>query len=356
MHTSSIYTRQRMGIDNNVWISMLTCIVLSAGLLGYNVSNRNKIKPCQPIDFAVSGRKNLDKVTFKTGELLMFRSGVSVKDEVIWDFGDGTAKQTGYDKPHVFSQPGTFTVRALVNDLCLGEKRVVIEQVSTAIIDTAGNVLESIVGNGEAKTNEMVTFNTMLTASSYEWRIDKNSSYPVLKGEEANYTFRTEGIYTVVLTLDNDKQKRYFKTITVSKPEVVANGGAPKPKPLIPPLPKIVDTSTEKPVEPIKPVDPVVTPAYTKLADEGFKTYLQIVVCGNMSAADFNNYLCKGENTPVVINNQEQKTFGQLCGEIRGKKIEIISVVAARDKDKCAVSLNVKYDKKGFLGRKPCKD
>lgn len=357
MHsTSSIYTRQRMGIDNNVWISMLTCVVLSAGLLGYNVTNHNKVKPCNPVEILVNGRKNTDSAFFKTGDVLSFRSAVSTGDRIIWDFGDETRKEEGFAAAHVFTRGGGYTVRAMVNNQCWFDKRITVENASLVMTDTADNIFESITGKEEANTGEKLVFSTMLPASDYNWSVENNGNYKVQNGKQASFTFATQGNYTIVLMLDHNQQKHFVKTVTITKP-AVTGGGAVAPSILIRNLPRIADTADKgKPVEPQKAAAEVVKKKFKYLTDDALKDYLQDMVCNGMKPADFNDILCQGANTPVIINNKSRKTFADLCGEIVGKKTKIESVTANRDADNCVNTLTVTYDKKGFLGKNPCRN
>ena len=354
---SSIFTRKRMGLDNSVWLVMLAFIVLSSGLFGYTRLTREKKKPCIPIDIYVKGTKNIEKISFNLGEELRFRvSPITIKDKVVWDFGDDSRKADGSTLGHTFTKEARFTVRAIVNDECQYETRITIRKPMTGPVDTLGNLTEDIIGFDQAFVNETVKFSTPHDAKIFEWYIENNKNYPIRKGKEASYNFRTQSKFVIVLVLDNDRKKKYTKTIIVSK-----RIDASKPEQIIKPedftLPPI--TRPEDKTEPEKDKPDISLgklPTKVKIADETFKTYLQALVCNKMNAADFDRYLCSGQATTVIINGKERKTFAELCADIKGKKIKIEGVRAGRDKENCAISVAVSYDKKRFLGKDPCKD
>ena len=100
---NNIFTRKRMMLDNNVWLVMLTCIVLSMGLFGYKLANR-KEKPCDTIDIYVNGYVNVEKIDFNLGDALTLSVPAGIEDEVVWDFGDGSKREKGASLIHIFKK------------------------------------------------------------------------------------------------------------------------------------------------------------------------------------------------------------------------------------------------------------
>lgn len=357
MQSSSIFTRQRMGLDNNVWIILLSCIVLSIGLLGYNVINKGKEKPClTTIDIFINGRLNTDSIYFKAGEPIAFRSSLSSVDHIVWNFGDETKKE-GFSALHTYGHEGRFTITATINDKCWYSKKINIETKSTAITDTAGNILENIIGQERPTLGEKVIYSTTLLASSYEWFLQNINASPKT-GKEVSFKFTRQQSYTLVLRLDHDNKRRFTKIINVSNPGGSDVGAIGPVKPLI--LPEIrvkkdsQATDSRKDTTKIPPAEPV--KKYKYVSDEILKTYIQSVVCKEMTPEQFNDYLCKGVATPVIINDKERKTFSQLCSEIQAKKIKIESVKTTRDPENCVINIIVNYDRKWLLGRNPCRN
>src|SRR5439155_18204345 len=57
-----------------------------------------------------------------------------------------------------------------------------------------------------------------------------------------------------------------------------------------------------------------------------FQTYVDAVITGEKSIADFDEYLVDKGNTKVRENGKLFTTFGQFCQEIKGKRVTIKSV------------------------------
>lgn len=346
MRPSTIFTRRVAGLDYNVWITLLIVVLLSAGLFSYTIINREKKDACTAFDIYVNGRTSTDTLAFNTGDPVSFRIAYSPDSKVTWDFGDGVAGEEGFHTIHTYRQEARFTVRAIVNKVCVYEKKI---NVKTPHIEPAFGA--DIIGENEATTGELLEFTTPRPATTYEWFIENNSNFPKQSGIKASFKFKQQGTYMVVLILDQDRQKKYFKTVVVSD-DPLLNSDIKKRKLVIPapagPVEQPKDTQVISLPETIR------RPATKVISDDNFKNLVQSIVCEKMIARDFNQYLCDGENTPVILNNK-RITFGMLCNEIRGKKMKVESVLASRDSDNCVTSISVSVDKKGWLGKNPCK-
>jgi hypothetical protein len=352
MPSASIFTKKRMGLDNKVWFSMMTIVILSIGLFGYNLKSGGEKKPCRLITIYVNGRAESDNVFFTAGQPITFRSPISPGDEVSWDFGDNSKNGEGFSAVHSFKDDGSYKIIATVNGRCSYEKNIRIRKPEPAIRDSLGNITESIIGLDQGFVGDNFVFSTPLHANNYEWYIENNNSYPKKTGDTVSYKFRSEGKYILVLMLDQDRSKKYSKDITIA-PIVKSDGGLIIPKILIP-KEKPRDTIVHAPPIDTGKLGKVPPKKFVSLTNEQFVLYMQYVVCGTMAAKDFNSYLCQGENTPVISNGKGGKTFGALCAELLGKKIEIESVIVTRENEDCAVLLTVKWDKKGRLAKNPC--
>jgi len=298
----------------------------------------------------VNGHSQFDTIFFLAGQPLTLRSPISPGDKVIWNFGDDSNNGEGFSTVHIYKEGGTYRITATINDFCLYDKKIHIKKPEPVTIDSMGRVTENIIGSDQGFAGNNFTFKTPLTATDYEWYIENNSNYPKRTGDSVNFKFRSEGNYIVVLILDHDRTKKYTKNITVAA--LAKTGGELIVPKLLVPKEKS-DSAAHASATDTNKVVRAKKPRYA--TDEQFTLYLQDVVCGSMTAKDFNDFLCQGENTSVKINNKGGKPFGAFCAEIAGKKIEIKSVVAARDNDNCVVNLAVEYEKKGRFAKHPCK-
>jgi PKD repeat protein len=322
-----------MGLDYRVWRVMLIISLLSLGLLSYRLIDSKK---CIPVSFSIKTIAIHADSTYSAGEILSFISS-STKNEITWDFGDNTQKITGQYVTHAYQDIGSYTITASTGtgSSCETIMKIVIAPAVIQKDDTNLVTGEEIVGPVATLTGKEEIFTCMVSAAVYEWSI---TNYPKMtqKGSTAKFQFPTAGKYSVQVTLDGDRTKRYSKEITV---EAAPDLSSPIPddiKPLIPsgvqPLPEATAT--------------------VKITDATFKEYLEKVIDKKMTAADFDNYLCYKGETKVILNG-DLMSFNALCEEISGKKrrkmiigktrIKIKSAEMRRDKDGCVNIVEIKY-------------
>lgn len=355
MNSSMLYTKRFLGLDINVWLPMLACIVFSLGLVGYRSLKNPQEETCAAIDIFVNGRTSIENIAFDPNVPLTFRAPALVRDEVKWDFGDGQDLQPGTSMIHVFASPGRYTVRAIVNNRCEYKKDVLIKDPGIIYRDSKGNIIVPIVSDNSGKVGEEISFHTTLEAARYDWYIDNNPNYPIQQGNIVNFKFNSQNTYTVVLVLDQDNTKKFTKQIIISEDKVNPAAGPQ----VIGQLIKVERIIKDTPVV-VSPKDTVVipkpAPKTTKIiSDEIFRSYMQSLICKELQLDFFDQFLCEGSNTPVVINKSERKTLAKFYEEvIKKKRIEIESVVAGRNENQCVVMLSIQYDKKSRLSR-PCK-
>ena len=328
MNTHSIYNRKAFGLDNRVWIVLLLTIILSLGLLSYSMMKK---KECIPVDFmAKSLGKNNDSV-FVVGESVSFISNFNSPD-VKWEFGDNSPKLYGASVDHVFLTEGYFFVSAGLNRDCQKIKKVhIIKAIATEQTSAIPNGSE-IEGPASTVAQRPETFTCLVTADYWEWSI---ANLPGVKtGQKVKLSFPAKGPYTVWVTLNHDRTKRYPKEIIVE--DSIA--------PLIP-----------KP-EDLGPLVPETLKNNIPISEEMFKTYMQKVVAGEYNVHDFDNFLFFGGSTMVVLNGHEKKPehFDVVCGELKHKKrpqrvlwkktIEITKVVFHKDANNCIASIDIDYE------------
>ncbi|MEO6541939.1 MAG: PKD domain-containing protein [Ferruginibacter sp.] len=337
MTSNRIYTRQLMGLDYRVWRVMLIISLLSLGLLSYRLIDSKK---CIPVSFSIKTISTHTDSSYSIGETLSFVSSAN-KDEITWDFGDNTAKVTGQYVTHAYEATGSYTITASTGATCETVMRIVISPAEIIQKSDANSVVagEEIVGAISTMTGKEETFYCMVSAGVYEWTI---SNYPKMtqKGSTAKFQFPTAGKYTVQVTLDGDRTKRYSKEINVEAAPVVSSSIPDNIKPLIP-----------EGVQPL-PVPVPETNKTVKITDATFKEYLEKVIDKKMTAPDFDNYLCYKGETKTILNG-ELISFNALCEEISGKKrrkmiigktkIKIKTAELRRDNDGCVNIIEVKY-------------
>jgi len=324
-----------MGLDYRVWRVMLILSLVSLALLSYRLIDSGK---CTPADFTIKTITVHTDDNFYVGETLNFISSAN-KDEITWDFGDNTAKITGQYVTHVYQNKGSYKIIVSTGTGAACETIKNIEVIEPVVkVDATSNFItgEEIVGPVSTITGKQEIFTCMVTAKSYEWSI---SNYPKMtqKGSTANFQFPTAGKYTVQVTLDGDRTKRFSKDINV---EAAPDLSSPIPSDIKPLLP-----------ESVQPLPAPETNKTVKITDDIFKGYLMKVIDKKMSAADFDNYLCYKGETKVILNG-DLMTFNAFCDEISGKtrrkflgrtKIKIQTAEMRRDKDGCVNIIEVKY-------------
>lgn len=113
-----------------------------------------------------------------------------------WDFGDGTTFSGQMPAPHVYSNPGNYTIRLTAgNDhSCTDDSVKIVHVTDTPVVRFTGL-------NTQYCNNETVTLNTDITGgnvSNYVW----NSGAGATNANQSpvNYRYPAEGNYTIVLT------------------------------------------------------------------------------------------------------------------------------------------------------------
>ena len=337
MTSNRIFTKQIMGLDYRVWRVMLILSILSLGLLSYRLLDSKK---CMPVNFSIKTIVTHTGNTYNAGETLSFISSAN-KDEITWDFGDNTEKASGQYVTHTYQNSGSYKITASTGAGASCETVQSIQVIQEVVSPESNNNMvtgEEIVGPVSTLTGKQEIFTCMVTAATYEWSI---SNYPKMtqSGSTAKFQFPTPGKYTVQVTLNADRTKRYIKEINV---EAAPNLNSPIPeniKPLIP-----------ESVQPLPPPPP--EKKSVNISNDIFKGYLEKVIDKKMAAADFDNYLCYKGETRVTLNGTLM-TFNALCEEISGKKrrkmiigktkIKIKSAEMLRDKDGCVNIIDVEY-------------
>lgn len=344
-----------MHLDIKVLIVFGIVFILSFGLLGYSIIQKNKAVPCQRYEVLIYGQRNTGDKIYYTNEPLLFRVPANISDKVVWDFGDNSLKTESIGTRHAYTEEKTFFVTATINGKCASETiKVNIRKKENTITDTLGNVMQSIIGETDAMVREPVTFTTPLNANSYTWSVNK-SGYPIFNSKSATFKFKDGGTFTVILIVDNDRQKKYEHTIRITAPTQI-DSKIPDVK--IPDNSQQTTKETEaqsdpgqnQQVNPPAPEPPKPKPSKTLTIDETLKDHIQNYLCGFKTLDQLEQYFCDLNNTPVTAVNEKNKkintTMANLCAALGcNKDINIINLTADRSKDQCVTSVYMKYEK-----------
>lgn len=369
MNANRIYTRKILGLDNMVWMFMILIIIMAIGLLSYRLADR---KECIPFTFNIKAITMHTEGTFYTDETLSFSASLKTQN-IQWDFGDNSRSETGQYVSHRFAKEGKYFITASTVPGCETIKEINVKAPLPAppVFDSTNvDAGEKIIGHTTTFTGTSEVFVCSEIGTSYDWAIvNRPTIRPKSLGSTASFLFPNAGKYTVQVTVDNDRNKRYFKDIIVQDVASPMNSVPEKPTRLIPlpqpppiqnqPREKANPAPAEKPKATTDPEGPVIKPPSNKLLRVGnatFKAYLEKVMDKEMTAADFDKYLCGGGSTKVILNGDKSdvQTFASLCNFLRegkvkkmvifNKKIKLVSVKLHRDNTTCVTLIDVKYE------------
>ena len=96
-------------LDKTVIRLFLAVFLISASVFAYRYT---KYKPCEDVDFKV-----LSKV-LRQGELIKFADNTENANSWEWQFGDDSEVSTTKEPLHIYKQPGEYTVKLIVNNIC----------------------------------------------------------------------------------------------------------------------------------------------------------------------------------------------------------------------------------------------
>jgi hypothetical protein len=341
MSNKRIYLKKFMGLDMMIWKTGFVCIILSLLLLSYKLAKR---ETCKPVSFyAKSGVINTGNI-FYLGESISFKSSVG-GNKIEWNFDDDTPLAAGEYVTHRFAKEGRYYVKVSSGSNCEFAQIVSIvkpkAQTELEDLETTG---EKIYGKNATYTGMEEIYQSLVKGDIYEWVV---LNQPAMKkdGPVASFSFPGKGTYTLQLTVNNDRTKRYTKEIIVQELEKPSS----KPgdvKQLIKPSeidPIILPAKPEKPEQvTVTPpvIEPPSAPKKIKIGEPAFASYLQQVIDGQMLEADFYRYLAEEGATKVRYNNDKTtRNFSWLCNELNGKKkgfiikkkVKIESVILKKD-------------------------
>lgn len=298
MNAENIYTRSYRGLDKGVWVLVLATMVLSLGLLSFFVIKRNNCIP-----FSISVASGSDSVYY-TGKTINFNTTISAK-EMIWDFDDSTARETGIYVKHAFSKPGKYSVRAWTQAACEETFIITVKQDPN---DIRGS---EIFGDEVVKQNKDVEYFCTKYASKSHWAVVGHSNVPItMNGIKARFRFPSPGTYTIQVTLEGERLVTYSKDIVV----LGENAPPQKDKPFIV-KPLVNDPPTPEP----KPQVIEAPVSIIQIPESAFKGYLKAIMndeSGRKSLADFDQFLYLKGETKVRLSTGENFSFAAFYSKL----------------------------------------
>ncbi len=364
MNNTSQFTHRQFGLDRNVWLVLITTVVLSLGLLGYK---RGFEKKCTKFNIGIKNVTSGNLKAIYAGEILSLSTSSDRGSNINWDFGDKTGTKEGEVVLHSYNKEGEYSVIARVDGRCEQIAVILVRKFVPTSISNDANISTpvSILGKEDPVVGEAVTFTSSMQASNYEWIVLDRRDYETKKGETATYTFRTPGRYVLKLKLDNNPAKTSTKYVMVVPPS--STTPLPTKRLIPPPIPRYIPQSETKPVvtapekvaeKPVeKPKDEkVAEPAKPKkvfyIPNARFMDFLQEVVEGSKDLSFFNQYLNNGGETLVKVKGEDKMIrFSELYQQIHdNKKIVLKEVTIDRDANNDVLKININFKKKSLLG------
>lgn len=332
MNSHRIYTRKTNGLDHSVWLFVFILMFLSLGLLSFLWIDQSK---CVPFTIKISPG---DESKFYRGEPLIFNSSISGK-KIIWDFGDETKIEKGAYVIHKFINPGKYFVKASINSDC---DQIIKEVIILKSIEELDNE-DKIVYTGNLIAGKEIEFSCNKIADSWTWFVKNEPGIkPRQHGEKANIIFPNAGIYTVQVSLNNDRNKSYFRDV------VVSDNGVVKIKPIdINNIKRInTDNQGDTKKEENTP-QPEATTSITYISNTSLKSKLIDVINDNASSPSldyFNQFLDNGAATIVKLEGiaDKQMNFSKFYTLLRKNgNLKIVDVKIDRDTEKKVMFIRI---------------
>ena len=297
MNSNNFYTRKKFGLDNRVWYVMLTVIVVSIGLLSYQLADTKK---CVPIHFTfrrlLAAESDTAVSVFHVGETIMFSASKN-PDIISWDFDDNSGVQYGQFINHEFKMERDYYVTARVGRGCNDVQKIsIIKAAEAASAPSSDQIITG--GDSTVYPNIRQTYTCMQPADYYDWNLD---GYPAMRQQgvaaSAKFTFPKPGTYTIRVTLNHDVSKQYPRIVIVSE-EI-----RPAPPAFVPDTAKPSSITNDQTSN---------TPIINDQAKAEFENMVKQVVGGaDIQTLNFNKYLCYHiDKTKATLKQTDKAALG----------------------------------------------
>jgi len=298
----SKYNNTSKHIDKSVVYVFIAVFLLSVSVFAFRYT---KYSPCENVTFKI------DKTEKTVGSLIKFEDFTETATTWYWDFGDNSISGTQKEQFHIYKEPGEYTVKLIVNDICEHSETITIEEKKELLDPSKFPVFKlpkSIKVGQKLRVKDESN-----NASTWEWRFGETAKVNA-NTKRASYVYTKPGLNTVSLIINGDLKYVTQKTIEVIplkevKKEVIDIPDAPsRPNADIKDRPDV--TIKDKPVT--KKLAP-----YINEAD--FSEKLMTVAEDEASAKQFSEYFCGDVNKNIVVNGKST-TFLLFCEKISGKR------------------------------------
>lgn len=325
-------------VDPMVLYTFLGLLIISIVLLAFQLDNK---QDCANTEILLSHKQHADSKTYIVGEVITFEAKDSVthNSSYVWEFGDSSARQTGFQVRHAYMKAGSY-VATLKSGKCSWTKEIIVVMgITDTPVSSGADIFPVITGPDEAFVGRKVTFtNNTPGATSWNWRLLQNNA-ETHSGSSVSYVFSSVGERILTLIVNGDTSHMVQNRVTVY-PAIKESGGG---GPIIAdpwPGPPRADTPAAKPAEPPKPKVPAI-------ADEEFLHLLKQVPLKQRNASDFAQFLCGNLDVRVLLNDKQTDNFSHFCARIHGKKrFKIEKVNLVKDPNGCVTEIRILYDKK----------
>ncbi len=290
--------------------------------------------PCDEVLFRHSAN------AYRVGEMIKFNDVSYGAESWNWNFGDGSEMSSQKNPLYIYSEPGDYEIRLMVNGKCEKTETISIAE-KLVLLDTTKLPkfeLPKSITYGEVLEVEDQTAN----ATSWEWRFGETAGANATT-KKASYLYETPGLKTVSLIVNNDLNHIRKKKINViptpeSKEKVAKMKRQRRDKRLdLNEAPKGSEVLAEKPSG--KPS------AMPFITTGNFENKIKMVAEGKLNPQVFSEFFCDDKN-PLIVVNGRNSTFNSFCESISEQKIKIKSLKLIRKSgSNCITSFAVEYKK-----------
>ncbi|WP_299888149.1 PKD domain-containing protein [uncultured Lacinutrix sp.] len=299
------YSNASNHIDKSVIYVFLAVFLISVSVFAYRYSIYS---PCKDVNFAINTKER----TVET--LIKFEDLTEQAQTWQWDFGDDTPKSSQKTPFHIYKEPGEYTVKLLVNNICERTEVITIEQKEEVIDSTKYPVfnVQKTIKVGQ----KLIVKDETDNASTWEWRFGENAGVDATS-KNASYIYEKPGLKSITLIVNGDENFITKKIIDVIPIKEVKEDILDKPKVFVKPRvvikdkPDIVIKDKPDGAEKIKKIP--------YISESDFSKKLMRVAKEEMSAKQFSEYFCGDINKPIIVNGKNT-TFLLFCEKISGKK------------------------------------
>jgi len=289
--------------------------------------------PCEVIDFSFKDEE------IRVGDPIEFEDKTLGALEWKWDFGDSTAIDTRRKLFHTYKKSGDFTISLIVNGKCPKLKKITVLD-KKEVLDPSKKAKFKILTPKIRVGEKLKLRDNTKDAKSWEWNFEDIVG-GTSKEENPEYTYTTSGKKRITLIVNGELKYATTQTIEV----------LPKKQEKVIKDPTVVRDVSTIPIDPIDdgtsdddPKDEFKAPF---INEKSFKQKLMLVSKKKATAKDFNEYLCKNLNLPIIVN-KKRTTFIELCEKIRGKSIIIKELELSHEENNCIKNIVVRY-KRGSI-------